>query len=245
MSAALALALGLLAANATSLRRYREGVLAHLAEVVRFDGALFHAMSPRVPLETAVIVGLDVDVLRRSLRTWDDLAVALSPMRDGADLVVTDQVFVPGSRARATFDRSVARPLGHRSMCMMHLSIRGALVGGVVLFAKRRDAFDRRATATLRTVAPLVAACDALHQRLDAVPRASQRVRLRCRDERLTARQRDIVEHVALGRTNAEIARALDLSPNTVRNHLARIATRLDAGNRADMVRLAILLPAS
>ena len=50
---------------------------------------------------------------------------------------------------------------------------------------------------------------------------------------------------MALGHTNEDIGRAMGLSANTVRNHLARIYPRLGASNRADLVRLALfaLLP--
>jgi DNA-binding CsgD family transcriptional regulator len=46
---------------------------------------------------------------------------------------------------------------------------------------------------------------------------------------------------VALGRTNRQIAEMLRISPNTVRNTLANVCERLGAGNRADVVRLAVL----
>ena len=62
-----------------------------------------------------------------------------------------------------------------------------------------------------------------------------------CRDKRLTERQREIVEHVALGHTNAEIGAAIGLSVRTVRNLLVAIMKRLDASNRADVVRVAVL----
>ena len=68
--------------------------------------------------------------------------------------------------------------------------------------------------------------------------------RLVCGDGRLTPRQRVIVEHVALGHTNAEIAEALGLSANTLRNHLSAIFARVGASNRAELVRLAVLQPA-
>lgn len=79
---------------------------------------------------------------------------------------------------------------------------------------------------------------------LEDAPRASSAVRLRCRDQRLTARQRQLVEHFALGHSNQEVATALELSPNTVRNHLARVRERVGAANRADLIGLAVLVPA-
>ncbi len=64
--------------------------------------------------------------------------------------------------------------------------------------------------------------------------------RLACTDQRLTPRQRAIVEHVALGHTNAQIGLALGLSPYSVRNQLVQVFAAVGASNRADLVRLAV-----
>ena len=52
-------------------------------------------------------------------------------------------------------------------------------------------------------------------------------------------REREILLLVAEGATNQEIAAALHLSPNTVRNHLARIYGRLGARSRLEAVAIA------
>jgi non-specific serine/threonine protein kinase len=49
----------------------------------------------------------------------------------------------------------------------------------------------------------------------------------------LTSREREVVGLVAAGASNAEIARALDLSPNTVRSYVADIRRKLGLPNRA------------
>ena len=110
--------------------------------------------------------------------------------------------------------------------------------------ARRGGAFGPEVIASLREVAPVLAVADALLESLDGIPRRSTPVQLVCADERLTARQRKITEHVALGHPNNEIAAALGISPNTLRNHLVRIFGRVGAANRADLVRLAVLVPA-
>ena len=48
----------------------------------------------------------------------------------------------------------------------------------------------------------------------------------------LTGRQREILAYVALGYTNRQIARQLDLSETTVRKHLENIFARLDVTSR-------------
>lgn len=50
----------------------------------------------------------------------------------------------------------------------------------------------------------------------------------------LTDRQRQIVEHVAAGMSNREIAEALDIREGTVKVHVARILEKLGVGNRLE-----------
>ncbi|HUS15438.1 MAG TPA: AAA family ATPase [Chloroflexia bacterium] len=61
----------------------------------------------------------------------------------------------------------------------------------------------------------------------------------RFRSGDLTRRQREIVQLVSQGQTNAEIARSLTLSPRTVEMHVANILATLDCRSRADAVRRA------
>src|SRR5690625_2354494 len=53
--------------------------------------------------------------------------------------------------------------------------------------------------------------------------------------EVLTERGLDVVEHVARGRTNAEIAEAVFVSVSTVRTHLEAVRTKLPARNRVEI----------
>ena len=55
----------------------------------------------------------------------------------------------------------------------------------------------------------------------------------------LTVREQDILRLVEAGRSNKEIAIALDLSPGTVRNYLADAAAKLDAANRIEAFQIA------
>ncbi|MEU8196093.1 response regulator transcription factor [Microbispora amethystogenes] len=52
----------------------------------------------------------------------------------------------------------------------------------------------------------------------------------------LTARERDVLDLLASGRSNAEIARALFLSQKTVKNHLTSVFAKLQVADRAQAV---------
>ena len=55
----------------------------------------------------------------------------------------------------------------------------------------------------------------------------------------LTDRERDVLELVAKGLANAEIADRLYISPATVKTHVARTLTKLDARDRAELIIIA------
>jgi two-component system response regulator NreC len=58
--------------------------------------------------------------------------------------------------------------------------------------------------------------------------------------EDLSARETQVVERVALGHTNSEIAEQLELSVRTVESHRANILRKLQVSTRAELVRYAI-----
>jgi DNA-binding CsgD family transcriptional regulator len=57
----------------------------------------------------------------------------------------------------------------------------------------------------------------------------------------LSARERELVALVALGRTDAQIAAQLYISIRTVRSHLDRIRDKTGCRRRVDLTRLALL----
>ena len=239
-------ALASLGTRADSLKAFRERAIDLVLAAVPADASLLHALSPRIPLETAAVRGIPIETLRASMPGWDAAAVALEPLRSRANELAgvardTD-AFPLGTPARARYVSALARPFGMESTLVAHLTVRGRIRAALVLFRAPRSArFSDHEAALVRAILPTLTLADALHHELDQAPRRDVAVRLRCEDQRLTARQREVVEHVALGHTNEAIALALGLSPNTLRNHLVEVFRRLGASNRADVVRLAVL----
>lgn len=58
----------------------------------------------------------------------------------------------------------------------------------------------------------------------------------------LTAREREVLQQVASGRSNKEVAAHLGISIKTAENHRHRLMTKLDARNAADLTRVAFEL---
>jgi DNA-binding NarL/FixJ family response regulator len=52
----------------------------------------------------------------------------------------------------------------------------------------------------------------------------------------LTAREHEVLDLIAAGRSNAELAKVLVLSPKTVRNHVSNIFTKLQVADRAHAI---------
>jgi DNA-binding CsgD family transcriptional regulator len=56
--------------------------------------------------------------------------------------------------------------------------------------------------------------------------------------ELLSARERQVIQHLAAGMTNREIAHTLSLSPHTVKNYLFRIFDKLGVSSRTELLYL-------
>ena len=52
----------------------------------------------------------------------------------------------------------------------------------------------------------------------------------------LTPRECDILRQLASGQSNKELARSLDISPNTVKTHIARLYAKLEVRNRIEAI---------
>lgn len=58
--------------------------------------------------------------------------------------------------------------------------------------------------------------------------------------DELTAREREILQLIAQGKTNAEIASTLNLSPKTVSNNVSNVLLKVQAADRAKLMLMAL-----
>ena len=122
-----------------------------------------------------------------------------------------------------------ARPLGVEDMFRLWLEPNNKNAGRLEFDRPRRD-FDERDRVVLDLVAP----------HLERFRRRATRRRVNAkrmnRSERLTPREREILELIAIGKMNAEVARLLWISPETVRKHLENAYEKLGVHTRTAAV---------
>lgn len=78
----------------------------------------------------------------------------------------------------------------------------------------------------------------ALEQSRRLLTRSESSAELSVRLEALTAREREVLDHLVTGSPHKVIAHALNISPRTIEVHRARIMQKLGARNLADLVRM-------
>ncbi len=112
---------------------------------------------------------------------------------------------------------------------------RGQLVGAVGCTREQSmPAFDTQNLADLSAICLHLSVWAATVRAAKLSPRESQHQPFKT--SRLTPRELQIAELVALGRTNAEIGRELWITENSVKQALKRMFSKLEVSSRAEMV---------
>ena len=106
----------------------------------------------------------------------------------------------------------------------------GALRAGAVGYV-RKDAEPETLLAAVRTVAQGKTYID---------PSVAPLIRSGSAQDGLTPRETDVLRQLALGRSNREIAAALDIGDETVKTHVANVLAKLGVENRAQALVQAI-----
>jgi len=114
---------------------------------------------------------------------------------------------------------------GTRDQRFGHDSLYIALSSGSLTRGRSRQRFLSIADA-------LVAQIDGAFRRVAALPLLAPPQCPRCNVLDLSGREREILDSVCQGRTNVDIALALDISPFTVKNHVQRIFRKIGVRNR-------------
>lgn len=202
-----------------------------------------HAMVA-IALSAALEGTHDIEVVGTAGTIEDAVAMAarLSP-----SVIVTD-LALPEGEVVEHLDRFTEVAPGTRIVVMTGLpserSFVAALRGGAVGYVSKTQPIEELASAVAR-----VAAGDVVvpQQFLGALlthggPRTQPRS-----SAALTAREIDVVQLLALGRSTSQVADELHVAVNTVRNHLAGAMTKLDTSTRlaavAEAIRLGLVSP--
>lgn len=182
-------------------------------------------------LERDGVEAVDVRALLGAVLTLHDAAdldaLQLAIPHLVADLIPFDSMDLLGDLAVTWPGLGWTGPADHR------LAIRttegGRALAGVVLGRRRR--FTRRETALAGLLGPQLGA-------------AVDHVRLRTQHRRLgqgafvlrslSGREREVLSHVADGRTNREIGDVLHIEARTVEKHVEHIRVKLGARSRAE-----------
>jgi len=150
------------------------------------------------------------------------------------------EVIEAGSVAEA---RARARIAPHRDLAVAEIGLpdgsgaslladlRAAGWPRVIAVSADADAFSVRAALAAGARALIVSA---------GQPSVAHRATRDPRVESLSARELEVLQLVAEGRSNKDIGVDLGLSALTVKSHLARIGRKLGTGDRAEMVALAL-----
>jgi FixJ family two-component response regulator len=78
---------------------------------------------------------------------------------------------------------------------------------------------------------------EAIKEHLRRYAREQEATGIRQRLTTLSKRECEVMDHVALGQSNKQIARVLSLSERTIANHRASVLQKMEAANSADLVR--------
>jgi NarL family two-component system response regulator LiaR len=143
------------------------------------------------------------------------------------DVVLQDLLLPGGIHGIETTKRILARAPSTRVIALTasidEARLMGALRAGALGYV-RKDAEPETLLAAVRAVArgktyidPAAAAAMVGHGAVDD----------------LTPRETDVLRHLALGRSNREIAAALDIGDETVKTHVANLLAKLSVENRA------------
>ncbi|HET8936392.1 MAG TPA: helix-turn-helix transcriptional regulator [Polyangiales bacterium] len=215
------------ATQAVGAREYELGVLDILRRRLGFDVAMFkrressdglHGIDPRVELAVRSLWG--------RFRA-ESQSITLEALRQRG---VAVDVEVLGMRRleRLLYYQTLMKPHHGTSTAFIVLARGGQLLTQLCL-GRTHGGFTDDELDYLRSIKPALSVCEAA---LLSAPQPTDRSVL----AQLTPREREVLSHLPLGHTNAQIALALGTAERTVRNQLSSIYEKLGVSTRAEAV---------
>lgn len=221
-------------------RPYPPAVIARLGELVPNDGLAYQEVDVRAR-RTAVLVGVDgsVEDDEDEELYWSLGPCPITQYRLMTGDLTAARLFDITDRPRyieSSLYREYFKPLGLEYMIDLGLPAAPGRLRSFILHRGKEDRdFSERDRGVLDALRPHLARLEAeaaLRRRLSEVLRTQDGSPVPGPYARLTAREREIVELVAQGRTNAEIASELWVAPSTVKKHLENVYEKLGVGRR-------------
>ena len=201
---------------------FPEPVLEMLRELVPCDVVTFHELSAS-PDRVLVYAGEPVGEMTREIRAAHRRLKHEDPLRPAHGARKLTDVIPAREFRRRDLYLHVHRPLGIEYMTWVYLDPTSS---DARFELDRSDSdFSERDLRVLDLLVPH------LRQSL----RAAQR-RFASPPTALTPREREVIAHVAEGRTNGEIGHLLSISPETVRKHLENTYEKLGVHTRSAAV---------
>ena len=223
------------ARDASCAREYDSFVFQRLQHLIGFDVGMF----ARAGAPGEITPGFDRRMRRTAAARWDIYASELRPFVGPAlaagGAAIDREFFGVRELERKTYYQELMAPLHGRSTLIAYLTRRGQLEAKLVLGrVQSGPEFTEDARRLLVALLPTLSVCEAALR--SPTPEPATEVAL----TRLTPREREIVQYLELGYTNAEIALACGTALSTVRNQLVSVFQKLGASTRAEVVALTI-----
>jgi DNA-binding CsgD family transcriptional regulator len=128
----------------------------------------------------------------------------------------------------------LCKPFGVRAVMKVFLPTGGATGASFVFDTARSSFTDSDRLALQRLIPYLVQLRRNAHARQSYLALLDSTAAARTRLQRLSSRERVVLARAAAGETNTMIARALFISPGTVRKHLEHIYDKLEVRTRTE-----------
>ena len=169
----------------------------------------------------------------RTFASGDEFLAAVDPAASGCVLL---DLRMPGTEGLAVQSRLAAQGIGMPVIVLTAhgdaANARAALKGGAFEFLEK-PVDDALLAKTIEAALTLDAQARALAERHEMLKRQL---------ERLTPREREVLDRVVRGQHNREIAVEFGISPRTVEVHKARIMDKLQVERMPELIRIALEL---